>query len=372
MKHLKGVVTPRNAAYSLALALGLAVAVMGYISSFDNLSRYAAAHGFPFGAVLPLGLDLGAPALLILDWLRPNAFLRSTAWSLVGFTVFANGAVAGGGLREQLLHAMLPAVASLIVEAARHLKDDAARMDRVRLSRWLLSPIRTARLQRRMVLWEITSYSEALTRESAILHARTVLVSAYGKRSWLGTRRHVPRTLVHQLATGQLPSAVLYGPDLQIAVRDWVRQTLEELALQPSMVPASAAGSREDQAEVPEAGELDPWDLIWDLRDSLCPAGVQAGTFAQAIGLARNHFEQVGTHIRNQDLQDQLKIQKARANSIGQVLRTSYETGPDLAVPTQDPAPQPAPAAAGASETSPDPARTAGLNGGPYTPADAS
>lgn len=372
MKHLKGVVTARGAAYTLALTLGLAVAATGFASSFTNLAAYASAHGFPFGAALPISLDLGIPALLLLDWLRSSVFLRAIAWSLAGFTVFANGAVAGGTLRDRLLHSLMPAVAILIVEAARHLKDDPTRMDRVRLSRWLLSPVRTARLQRRMVLWEITSYSEALTRESAILHARTVLCTAYGHRSWLRTRGLVPRTLVHQLATGQLPPSVLYGPDLQIAVRDWVRETLEELALQPSMVPAGPDGSRRDQLEVPDAGDPDPWDLIWDLRDSLCPTGVQAGTFAQAIGLARNHFEQVGTHVKNADLQDQLKIQKAKANAIGQVLRTSYENGPDLEVPTQDPAPGGAAVLTGVSETPVDPARTAGLNGGPYEPADAS
>lgn len=331
----------RQAAYALALLLGVAVAAVGYASSFNNLSAYAAAHGWWLPQALPLGLDLGIPALLILDWLRASMFLRSAAWSLAAFTVFANGAVAGGNTVDRLLHAMMPAVAILIVEAARHLRDDPARMDKIRLSRWLLSPVRTARLQRRMVLWEITSYSEALARESAILHARTVLAVAHGCSSWGKARKLVPLTLRHQLGTGQIPSSVLYGPDLQTAVRDWVRATMEELALERPVDPRNAARSEHDAAQDSRAPAASRWDLIWDLQDSVRPDGVPGVVFAQAIGMARYHFEQVGAHLTNEDLQDRLRIGKARANAIGKALRTSFETGPDLGVRNQDPAPDP-------------------------------
>ena len=35
-------------------------------------------------------------------------------------------------------------------------------MEKVRGSRWLLAPMSTARMRRRMILWEITSYRRAL------------------------------------------------------------------------------------------------------------------------------------------------------------------------------------------------------------------
>jgi hypothetical protein len=342
MTRHRWIPTGRQAAYALAILLGLAVATDGFVSSFNNLATYATAHRWPWGPALPLGLDLGIPALLLLDWLRSSVFLRGAAWSLTAWTVFANGAVAGGTPVDKLLHAMMPAVAVVIIEAARHLRGDPARMDRIRLSRWVLSPLRTPRLWRRMVLWEIRSYSEALVRESAILHARTVLAAAYGHRTWARTRRHVPPSLAHQLATGQLPHMVLHSLDLQGAVRDWVRGTLADLAAQPAMDLPQTAGTEQPEPGDSGAPARGQWDLIWDLRDALRPDGVSARTFAQAIGLARDHFEQVGKLITNQDLQVCLGGAKDRVNAIGRVLRTSYEAGPDLADQTQD---YPAPAA---------------------------
>jgi hypothetical protein len=355
----------RRILYGIALTLGLAVAAMGYATSFSHLSTYGAAHAFPLGgAALPIGLDLGIPALLLLDWLSRSLFLRGAAWFLAAWTVFANGAVTGGGATDRLLHAMMPAVAIVVVEAARHLRDDPGRMDRIRMSRWLLSPVRTSRLQRRMVLWEITSYSEALARESAILYARTVLMVAHGQRSWARTRKLVPQTLVHQLATGQVPSSVLYGADLQTAVRDWIRAALDDLALNPTIASAQPARSEASAGEDPRRPEVSRWDLIWDLQDSLCPAGVAPGTFAQAIGLARRHYEQVGGHMTFADLQEQLKIAKPRANAIGQALRTAFETGVDPAVRSQVPAATPSGGSPMAAGSSPDLVDRHGLNMG--------
>ncbi|MFC5744860.1 DUF2637 domain-containing protein [Actinomadura rugatobispora] len=338
-------VTGRHVGYTTALAAGVAVFASGTATSFANLARYAREHGWIWGPALPLGLDLGIFALLLLDWLRPSAFLRTSAWVLTAGTVLANYAVTDGDRTDRALHAIVILVAVIIFEAARHLRDDdSTRMGKIRLSRWALSPIRTARLWRRMVLWEITSYSEALTRESAILHARTVLTAHYGKQYWITARRKVPLTLRHQLATGQIPSSVLLGLDTQDAVRAWVREALAELTATPSPDPVEGAGSGEVPAEDSAAPEPNRWDLIWDLQDSLRPDGVPAEVFAQAIGLARHHFEQVGTHMRNEDLAERLRIAKARANAIGKVIRTSHSEGPDLQVRTQDSDQVPTPA----------------------------
>jgi hypothetical protein len=348
-------ITDRGLAYTLALLLGAAVWLMGQLSSFTNLSQYAADHGFPAGYALPIGLDAAIPALLILDWLRPSPFLRGAAWTLALSTVLANGSVAHGDYRDRLLHALMPALAIIIVEAARHIRGSSTRMDRIRLSRWLLSPIRTFRLWRRMVLWEITSYAEALGRESAILHARTLLAAHYGKPSWRRTRREVPLTLRHMLATGQIPESVLTSPDVQTAVRDWVSEMLHESTLQAPAVLTEIAGTDEDQTQDPEPENDDPWDLIWDLQDSLRPRGVSEDVFAAAIGIARRQFEQVGTQITNEDLRVRLKIAKPQANAIGKVLRSSFESPSDLQDRTQD-SPPAEPAAPEAVEPPPSPA----------------
>lgn len=318
----------RTAGYGLALTLGLAVAAAGYISSFANLATYASSHGFPQGWLLPIGLDLGIPALLILDWLRPSLFLRATAWALAGGTVLANAAVAGGTWTDRALHAVMPAVAILIVEAGRHLQDDPSRMDKIRLSRWLLSPVRTARLKRRMVLWEVTSYSDALTRESAILHARTVLQSAYRKPSWRATRKVVPATLLHQISTGQMPFAVLHGHDLQTSVRDWVYATLEAIAATPSPVTPVSAETRTDRIDDSVEVEQDPWVTIWVARDSLLPEGVPAPVFALAIDYATRTYTQVGKLPTIKEFRTELNIAQARAAAISRALQSALDGTP--------------------------------------------
>ncbi|MFC9973498.1 DUF2637 domain-containing protein [Spirillospora sp. NPDC127200] len=335
-------VTGSGVGYVIALLAGAAVFASGTATSFANLARYAREHGWIWGPALPLGLDLGIFALLLLDWLRPSAFLRTSAWALTAGTVLANYAVTDGDRTDRALHAIVILVAVIIFEAARHLRDDATRMDKVRLSRWFLSPWRTARLWRRMVLWEIRSYSDALTRESAILHARTLLAAHYGEGSWRKVRKRVPLTLQHQLTTGQLPSSVLHSLDLQDAVRAWVHETLEDLASSAagsSPVPAPEPEVREVRVEVPVPAQRDRWDLIWDLRDRLVPDGVPPMVFAKAIAVARAHFEQVGEHIKVADLMSELGTGKPRATKISQVLRSSHTDGPDLWVRTEDPAP---------------------------------
>ncbi|MFB4307026.1 DUF2637 domain-containing protein [Actinomadura sp. GTD37] len=359
----------RTAAYALALALGFAVAAVGYISSYDNLSSYASAQDWAWGPALPIGLDLGIPALLILDWLRASVFLRSAAWALALGTVAANGAVADGDWKDRALHAVMPALAILIIEAARHLRDDPARMDKIRLSRWLLSPVRTARLWRRMVLWEITSYSDALTRESAILHARTVLAAHYGRRSWWRTRRLVPLTLTHLLATGQLPVTVLHSLDAQESVQAWVQEMLATLDPAPVPVQAVAEETGPDTTPDPDKIVRDRWDAIWVRQDSIRPDGVPAEVFASAIAIARREFEQAGTHITNEEMRTRLKIAKPRADATAKAIRSAFQSGPVRPDQTPDSAPGVVPAAAetaGPLIGAPGPAGPdAGLNGHP-------
>ncbi|ROO82541.1 uncharacterized protein DUF2637 [Actinocorallia herbida] len=222
-----------NVRYFIAVALGTAVAGIGFFSSFSNLSRWAELHFFTPGIVLPLGLDLAIPALLLLDSLRPSLFLRSTAWCITAGTVAANWAVTpGDDPWARALHAVLPAISAVFFEAARRhvLPDDGALMDRIRWARYLVAPIRTARIRSRMVAWETTSYREALAREAVVLYARTVLIAWHGKKTWRSTRKHVPLALLHQLAEGDIPTSVLHAMDRPTAVRAWILQAVQDMA----------------------------------------------------------------------------------------------------------------------------------------------
>lgn len=319
----------RGIAWLAVVLLGASVFVMGALSSFQTLSAYAAGHGWRWGPAFPLGLDAAVPALLILDWLRPRVFLRGAAWALAIGTVAANGSVVGGSPRDRAFHALMPALAVIIIEAARRLRSDETRRDRIGAARWLLAPVRTALLWRRMVLWQITSYDEALTRESAILHARTVLAVHYGQPDWRRTRNLVPLTLRHQLATGQLPDRVLHSLDLETSVRMWVVDTLTELAPAPEPVPLTAAQTEADQNADPEAADRARWDRVWVRRDSIRPDEVSAGLFATAHALMRDAYEQASRHMTKRELRDQLRIAKPTSDLIHDKIRSAFESGSD-------------------------------------------
>nr|CEL13478.1 Phage protein [Kibdelosporangium sp. MJ126-NF4] len=69
--------------------------------------------------------------------------------------------------------------------------------DRIPLGRWILSPWRTWLLWRRMVLWQIADYHDALDMEAHIRRARTQLHTEYGSH-W---KRDAPADLVWMLNT---------------------------------------------------------------------------------------------------------------------------------------------------------------------------
>jgi hypothetical protein len=55
-------------------------------------------------------------------------------------------------------------------------------MEKIRRSRWVLAPVTTFALWRRMTLWEITSYADALARERDRQLARADLRARHGRR----------------------------------------------------------------------------------------------------------------------------------------------------------------------------------------------
>jgi hypothetical protein len=350
--------------YALALAGGLTVAGVGDYMSFRNLMRYAERHDFNPGWGLPIGLDAGIPALLLLDSLRPSRFLRMAAWALSAGTVVANAAVTPDqSWIARGLHGIMPALAIIWYEAVRRLNRSAAdesKMDKIRLARWLVSPVRTTRLRVRMIRWEVTSYAEALRLESAILLARAVLVAEYGQRVWKRTRPLVPVILAHQLDTGQLPREMFFETDWTVAVRAWVREVLDDLDPHRGGDPIPDDRSGLDPFLVSDVAEPSPWDQVWDQRDRLVPAGVAPEVFAQAIAVTRHHFEQVGRHMNGETLRGLIGGAKARANAMATVIRTAYQSGPDQAVANLDAATPVRAAVAPRAETSPDPAGPSG------------
>ncbi|HZE34293.1 MAG TPA: DUF2637 domain-containing protein, partial [Actinoallomurus sp.] len=78
------------------------------------------------------------------------------------------------------------------------------RMDSIRISRWMLAPVPTVRLWRRMVLWETRSYPAALARERDRVLALTGLKDTYGPIAW---RWRAPRRTKALYRLGELTAS---------------------------------------------------------------------------------------------------------------------------------------------------------------------
>lgn len=184
----------------IVVAGAVLIAAIGFAGSYAAVRELAVEKGFgSFSYVFPIGIDAGICVLLALDllltWMRiPFPLLRQTAWLLTAATIAFNGAAAWPDPLGTGMHAVIPILFVVSVEAARHavgrIADITAdkHMEGVRLTRWLLSPIPTFKLWRRMKLWELRSYEQVIKLEQDRLIYQARLQARYG-RSW---RRKAP------------------------------------------------------------------------------------------------------------------------------------------------------------------------------------
>ncbi|MFD7732950.1 DUF2637 domain-containing protein [Kitasatospora phosalacinea] len=173
---------------------------IGFAGSYNSVRDLAMEKGFgAFSYAFPIGVDAGIVVLLSLDlvltWLRiPFPLLRQTAWLLTAATIAFNAAASWGDMLGMAMHAVIPVLFVVVVEASRHAVGRIAaitadrHMESVRLMRWVLSPVPTFRLWRRMKLWELRSYDETVRLEQNRLVYRAQLRFRYGR----GWRRSAP------------------------------------------------------------------------------------------------------------------------------------------------------------------------------------
>lgn len=176
------------------ITLAVLLAAIGFAGSYAAVRALAKAKGFgTFALVFPVGLDAGIVVLLALDlllaWIRmPFPLLRQTAWILTAATIAFNAASAWPDPVGTGMHAVIPVLFVIVVEAGRHAVGRIAAitadrdMETIRLSRWLLAPVPTFRLWRRMKLWELRSYERVIKLEQDRLIYRARLQAQYGRR----------------------------------------------------------------------------------------------------------------------------------------------------------------------------------------------
>ncbi|GAB2813979.1 DUF2637 domain-containing protein [Streptomyces daliensis] len=184
----------------VVVAGAVVIAAIGFAGSYAAVRDLAEKKGFGnFAPFFPIGIDAGIVVLLALDllltWIRiPFPLLRQTAWLLTAATIAFNGAAAWPDPLGVGMHAVIPVLFVVAVEAARHaigrIADITAdrHMEGVRVSRWLLAFPSTFRLWRRMKLWELRSYDEVIRMEQDRLVYEARLRARYG-RTW---RRKAP------------------------------------------------------------------------------------------------------------------------------------------------------------------------------------
>lgn len=178
------------------VAIGaVVIASIGFAGSYNAVRALAEDKEFgTFSYWFPIGIDAGIVVLLGLDlllaWLRiPFPLLRQTAWLLTAATIAFNAAASWPDPLGVGMHAVIPVLFIVSVEAARHavgrIADITAdkHMEGVRITRWLLSPGPTFLLWRRMKLWEVRSYETAVSMEQARLIYQSRLQARFG-RGW--------------------------------------------------------------------------------------------------------------------------------------------------------------------------------------------
>nr|WP_203614986.1 DUF2637 domain-containing protein [Streptomyces sp. SID13726] len=225
------------------------IAGIGFAGSYAAVRELAIQKGFGnFSYVFPIGIDAGICVLLALDllltWIRiPFPLLRQTAWLLTAATIAFNGAAAWPDPLGVGMHAVIPILFVVAVEAARHaigrIADITAdkHMEGVRLTRWLLSPIPTFLLWRRMKLWELRSYEQVIKLEQERLVYRARLHSRFG-RAW---RRKAPVESLMPLRLAR------YG----VPLAETAPAGLAAAGIEPALLPPAPAAAPAPQRTAP-------------------------------------------------------------------------------------------------------------------------
>jgi hypothetical protein len=200
------------------------VGALGLISSFDAVSAAAARWGFGEPWMLPVGIDTAIPVftvanLLLIRMDMALAWVRFVPWALTLITCGLNVA-SGQGVWAKVAHGTMPLLWVVFSEIGAHIyavRIGAAtgrRMEKIRFSRWLLAPLSTFALWRRMTLWEVTSYSLALGCERDRLLARADLRERYGPLwRWKTPRRSRVMLRMGELAPAADPVPVTQEPE---------------------------------------------------------------------------------------------------------------------------------------------------------------
>ncbi|MDT0614454.1 DUF2637 domain-containing protein [Streptomyces lancefieldiae] len=172
------------------VAAALALAGIGLYLSFEHVAVFAFEQlrfeSLGKGQLFAVGVDVGIMVMIAVDllmaWLkRPISWIRYPVWLLTGATVVLNAASGAPKGAWKLLdyvaagaHGVVPVLFITVVELGRDAIDrvvrpEQAERDSIPWLRWVLAPVATARIFRRMRLWGVTSYPEMIRRDQELI-----------------------------------------------------------------------------------------------------------------------------------------------------------------------------------------------------------
>ncbi|ARI56851.1 hypothetical protein A6E92_31850 (plasmid) [Streptomyces sp. S8] len=173
------------------VAFALALAGIGLYLSFEHVAQFAHEElrfdSLGKGQLFAVGVDVGIMVMIAVDllmaWLkRPISWIRYPVWLLTAATVVLNAA--SGAPRDRAwqfldyvaagAHGVVPVLFIMVVELGRTsidrvVRPDQAERDSIPWLRWVLAPIATSRIFRRMRLWGVTSYPEMTRRDQELI-----------------------------------------------------------------------------------------------------------------------------------------------------------------------------------------------------------
>ncbi|MFC8778357.1 DUF2637 domain-containing protein [[Kitasatospora] papulosa] len=168
----------------------LVLAGIGLYLSFEHVAVFAFEElrfgSLGKGQLFAVGVDVGIMVMIAVDllmaWLkRPISWIRYPVWLLTAATVVLNAASGAPEGAWKLIdyvaagaHGVVPVLFITVVELGRDAIDrvvrpDQAERDSIPWLRWVLAPVATARIFRRMRLWGVTSYPEMVRRDQDLI-----------------------------------------------------------------------------------------------------------------------------------------------------------------------------------------------------------
>lgn len=239
----------------LVTAGAIVIAGLGFAGSYSVVARLAVAKGFGwYSRGFPIGVDAGIVVFLALDLVltglrMPYALLRPAAWFLTAATIGFNASVSWGDWVAVGMHAVIPLLFVVVVEAARHAVCRIAEIEAAKfiesppLIRWVIAPIQTLRIWRRMRMWQIPCYTDVVQVELEARIHRKKLKLAYGRRRW---RSQAPSQDILALTLARYGTPI--RETLATAAAELSAATERALAQAAVTPPSDSAGATPDSA----------------------------------------------------------------------------------------------------------------------------